>query len=98
MNIVLNSRVLIGRDHIAADRYTRQWRPGLQKDIEWLQSPSELCVLSITRGTDEILPGEPAPALAKKRSAYPATLAMTNGLEDELRRHLGLKLPITSPH
>ena len=96
MNIVLNSRILVGPMHQAADDYAKKWEPELPKHIEWMQSPSELCVLDIR---DEPEPKAPVRERRATRPLKPAVKpwALATRLEDALRHHLGLKLPGEDP-
>jgi hypothetical protein len=88
MNVVLNSRVLVGEKHDAAADFALHWNSGIFPQIEWLLSPSELCVLKITAS-----PGEAVPTTSSFGSSSRPTLAIANRLEDDLRRHLGMRLP-----
>lgn len=45
MNVLLNSRLLIGANHRAAERLAIGWKPGIA--IQWMVSPSDLCVLKV---------------------------------------------------
>jgi hypothetical protein len=86
MNIVLNSRVLIGFRHSEADRLARLWKPEEPIEIQWMQSPSDLCVLSVsdvetTRPDDRY-----------GRIVEHASLPLASKLEETLRVQLGLKL------
>jgi len=92
MNVVLNSRVLVGEKHDAAADFALHWNAGILPQIEWLLSPSELCVLDITASPDEVIP----PASSSGPSTR-STLAMVNRLEDDLRRHLGMRLSPDQP-
>ena len=92
MNVVLNSRILVGEKHDAAADFARQWRSGIAPQIEWLLSPSDLCVLDITTSPGEVLP----PGSSPGNSSRP-TLAMVNRLEDDLRQHLGMRLSPDQP-
>jgi hypothetical protein len=87
MNVLLNSRVLIGEKHDAAADFARQWKSDSASQIEWLLSPSELCVLDISASPGETIP----PGSSFGNSSRP-TLALVNRLEDDLRRHLGMRL------
>ena len=87
MNVLLNSRVLIGEKHDAAANFARRWKSGSAPKIEWLLSPSELCVLDISASPGETI----TPASSFGASSGP-TLALLNRLEDDLRRHLGMRL------
>ncbi|MCW1925280.1 hypothetical protein OKA05_22155 [Luteolibacter arcticus] len=88
MNVVLNSRVLIGEKHDAAADFARHWKSDTSSQIEWLLSPSDLCVLDITASPGEVLPTE-----GYFGNASRPTFTMVNRLEDDLRRHLGMALP-----
>jgi hypothetical protein len=92
MNVLLNSRILVGEKHDAAADFARRWSTGTAPQIEWLLSPSELCVLDITTSPGEAMP----PASSFGNSSRP-TLAMVNRLEDDLRRHLGMRLSPDQP-
>ena len=92
MNVVLNSRILVGEKHDAAAEFARQWRSGIAPQIEWLLSPSDLCVLNITASPGEAM----LPSGSSGNSSRP-TLAMLNRLEDDLRRHLGMRLSPDQP-
>ena len=86
--MVLNSRVLVGEQHDAAADFALHWNAGIFPQIEWLLSPSELCVINITAS-----PGEAMPPTSSFGSSSRPTLALANRLEDDLRRHLGMRLP-----
>jgi hypothetical protein len=92
MNVLLNSRVLVGEKHDAAANFARHWGSGIAQQIEWLLSPSDLCVLQITAS-----PGEPMPPASSFGSSTRPTLAMANRLEDDLRRHLGMQMSPAQP-
>jgi len=92
MNVVLNSRVLIGEKHDAAADFALHWIAGISPQVEWLLSPSELCVLDVIPS-----PGEAAPPASVFGSSTRPNLAMANRLEDDLRRHLGMRLTPDQP-
>jgi len=92
MNVVLNSRVLVGEKHDAAAAFARHWNSDISPQIEWLLSPSELCVLNITAS-----PGEAMNFNNPFGHSTRPTLAMVNRLEDDLRRHLGMRLSPDQP-
>ncbi|MEK7954459.1 hypothetical protein [Luteolibacter soli] len=87
MNVLLNSRVLVGAQHDAAAAFARRWNAGIIPQIQWLLSPSELCVLEVTAS-----PGESLPSTSSFGNSSRPTLAIANRLEDDLRRHLGMRL------
>ena len=86
VNIVLNSRILIGRWHHEADRVARCWNPERPKKIEWMQSPSDLCVLSVSDQDDEGQ-GDPYGRVVER-----ASLPLASRLEETLRQQLGLAM------
>jgi hypothetical protein len=92
MNVVLNSRILVGEKHDAAAAFARRWNSAIAPQIEWLLSPSDLCVIDISASPDEVPPS----AGSYGASSRP-TLAMVNRLEDDLRRHLGMRLSPEQP-
>jgi hypothetical protein len=92
MNVVLNSRVLVGEKHDAAADFALHWNSGVFPQVDWLLSPSELCVLDITA-----TPGESLPPGGTFGGTTRPTLAMVNRLEDDLRRHLGMRLSPEQP-
>jgi hypothetical protein len=81
MNVILNSRVLIGANHHAAERIARHWRPDMPKKVEWKLSPSDLCVLRIDPEPDQARNG---------RRPSGDMLRLANSLEIELRTRLRL--------
>jgi hypothetical protein len=85
MKIVLNSRVLIGARHDAAENYVRNWR-GSANQVEWRASPSARCVLDIggAPGLSEIA-GRLGPSASS--GAGPA---LHSSAEKDLRSQLGL--------
>lgn len=86
MNIVLNSRVLVGFRHSEADRLTRLWKPDESIEIQWMQSPSDLCVLSVS----DIEATRPDDRYG--RVVEHASLPLASKLEEALRMQLRLKL------
>ena len=87
MNVVLNSRILVGPRHMEAERLTRTWKPEELKEIQWSQSPSDLCVLSVSE-VDTV--GDSGGSYA--RMVKHASMRLASNLEEALRRHLDIKL------
>lgn len=86
MNVTLNSRTLVGPQHVAAESFLRDRYPlGLAR-IDWVQSPSARCVLELQQAANTAsLTGDPAVAASPL-----AESEMLRSLEAKLRAHLGL--------
>jgi hypothetical protein len=80
MNVVLNSRLLVGSYHERALQIARRRLPGPNTRFEWMNSPSSFCVLAIEE-EDEV-----------KHETHRATRKVVSSLEAEMRQDLGLRL------
>jgi hypothetical protein len=81
MRIVLNSRTLVGPQHVEAAAFASEWIPGMAVNIEWLESPSARCVLQVDLPPD-------SPVVIRGRVLPVDGRDVRSQLEDDLRDHL----------
>ncbi|HEY1123265.1 MAG TPA: hypothetical protein VGE67_16750 [Haloferula sp.] len=61
MEVVLNSRILIGDQHGQAVAFLTGRFDDEQVSVDWLESPSDQCILKLSEGTrDDLLATEHA--------------------------------------
>lgn len=61
MKLVLNSRILIGDQHGQAVAFLTGRFDEEQVSVEWMESPSDQCILKLSEGTrDDLLANEHA--------------------------------------
>ncbi|QJE95138.1 hypothetical protein [Luteolibacter luteus] len=86
MNVILNSRTLVGPQHTAAETFLRDRYPMDLAKIDWLQSPSARCVLELQQAAHvAAVSGDPNTAV----NPFPESEALVS-LEESLRAHIGL--------
>lgn len=87
MKVLLNSRVLIGAQHDAAQSFMRTWRGG-ENQIEWDSSPSARCVLHVEQ------PAGLTALAGQFETTAPVSIVPSIHLsaERDLRSQLGLSL------
>ena len=83
MKITLNSRTLVGPQHVQATAFASEWTPEHPVEIDWLESPSARCVLEVDIPPDRpvILSGTVQPLDGHDAREH---------LEIDLRENLGL--------